>query len=600
MLANAVNVLLAAFAIGLLILVHEIGHFLAARAVGVRVDVFSIGFWKKIVAFKRGGTEYRLSLIPFGGYVRMAGELAGEGTGAPDEFGSKSPGQRALVFIAGVAMNMLLALVAFILAFTVGVPFRVAEVGILDRDWPAWEAGLREGDRIVRIGGLSDPDFQDVMRMVALGKDDTAALTVRRDAEEFEVQLTSRYDEDLGVRRLGFAPPAETTVTKLFQVGGEDGRCPARESGIELGDRIVAINGQEVHFARDLSRELRKHPPGPIQVTVEREERRLTFDVRTEQMPQYLIGISCVTAEVKSLQGGGLARGIGLRAGDRIVRVNDTPVRSIVDMEDAVKEAYGGVTMTVERQGEQLRLGGEIPDRGTLDEFLFSVKCTDGTELTWVREGGASDQAGLKPGDQLLEVAGEKVESWDDILEAGASAGEEPRVIKWRRGGQVLSAVVSPVDDPRDPIGSIGCVFGHHKLRTRRFGVWGAVKVGAYKTYSTVAEIFLFVQGLARRNVSGKQVGSVIVIAQSSYLAAREGIGKLLYLTAIISASLAFLNILPIPVLDGGHLLFVAIEKVRGKPMSEKVMAISSYVGLTLLLALVAYALANDVMRLVG
>jgi regulator of sigma E protease len=143
-------------------------------------------------------------------------------------------------------------------------------------------------------------------------------------------------------------------------------------------------------------------------------------------------------------------------------------------------------------------------------------------------------------------------------------------------------------------------MFDRPKQVIRHYGVWGSVKAGVAKTYGTVAEIVLSIRGMARREVSSKNLGSIIVIAQSSYLAAQEGIGKLLYLTAVISAALAFLNILPIPILDGGHLLFVAIEKVRGRPVSEKVMAISQYVGLTLLLALVFYAIANDIMRFIG
>ena len=199
----------------------------------------------------------------------------------------------------------------------------------------------------------------------------------------------------------------------------------------------------------------------------------------------------------------------------------------------------------------------------------------------------------------MVEVAERGVQTWEDILAAGGAAGKKPRTVKWLRGDETLSAIVTPVNDLNETEGSLGCRFERYKQRIRKHGLWGSVKTGLFKTYSTVAEVVLFVRGLARRDVSGKQVGSIVVIAYVSYLAAQEGIGKLLYLTAMISAALAILNILPIPILDGGHLLFVTIEKVRGKPVSEKVMAISQYVGLTLVLALVIFAVANDVMRII-
>ena len=131
MFNSVLSIALAAIAVGLLIFVHELGHFLAAKAVGVRVEVFSIGFWHKIFGFTRGDTEYRFSAIPLGGYVKLAGETREEASGDPDELYSKSPGARALVFVAGVFMNMVLALVAFIVAFTIGVPFKVPDVGRL-------------------------------------------------------------------------------------------------------------------------------------------------------------------------------------------------------------------------------------------------------------------------------------------------------------------------------------------------------------------------------------------------------------------------------------------------------------------------------------
>ncbi len=597
MFGSIISVVLAAVAVGLLILVHETGHFLAAKAVGVRVEVFSVGFWKKLLAFKRGDTEYRLSLIPLGGYVRLAGDVRGETTGAPDEFYSKSPGQRAVVFVAGVVMNVVLGLIGFIVAFSLGVPFLVAEVGVLQKGWPAWQAGLRKGDVIERINDISDPDFEDVQRAVALQGLDEVSVTVNRDGRRIDYELPLRYDPRLGVKRIGFAPPTELIVTGLFRVGGQQGRCPAEEAGMKLGDRIVSVNGREVRFVRELAEELHERPHEELEVVVERGDRDLTFRVITESS-LYWIGISCVSSTIESLQEGGMAKRLGLRAGDRITSVNGKQVRSIVEVEGMIQDVYGPVEFRLERSGKEVTVRAEMADEQALRDFLFSLECTTSNELAWVKTGTPAWEAGMRSGDRIVEVAGRAVESWEEILEANASDEPHPRLIRWVRGGQAHSAQVTPVRNAEDPQGSIGCIFNRGKQRIRRHGILQAVRTGFYKTYGTVTDIFLTLRGFVRRDLSTRNLGGVALIAYASYRAAQQGMGKLLYLTAMISIGLAFINILPIPILDGGHLLFVAIEKLRGKPMGERVRMVSQAVGLTLLVALLLYVLKNDIVRL--
>jgi len=597
MLAGPVNVALAAVAVGLLILVHEAGHFLAAKAVGVRVEVFSIGFLSKLVAFRRGETEYRLSLIPLGGYVKLAGMTPAEASGAPDEFASKSPGRRAFVLAAGVLMNALLGLVGFIVAFTVGVPFLVAEVGYLEPGWPAWQAGMRRGDVIERINSVRNPDFQDVQREVALQGRDTASLTVRRGKETLEFELPLRYDPRQGIKRIGFAPPMLPVVTGLFKVGEPHPRCPAREAGIRIGDRIVAVDGRPVRYALDISAALRGRAGRTVQVEVERGGRRLRLDVRTEPVPEYWIGISCVSSTVKALQRGGAAERLGLREGDRILSVNAVPVRSIVEVEDELRRAPGTVELRVERGGAERLLRGELADQDAVDELLASLECRSGTTLTWVSQQGPAWEAGMRPGDKILEVAGKRVESWEDVRTAAGSE-RAPRLMRWVRDGQRFSATVVPARKTERLTASLGCIFDRGKCRVRKLGVLAAVKTGFYKTYGAATDILLTLRGFVRRDVSTRNLGGVVLIAYSSYRAAREGPGKLLYLTAMLSIALAFLNILPIPVLDGGHLMFLAIEKARGRPVSERVMGISQMVGLAFLIMLLAYALRNDLLRL--
>jgi regulator of sigma E protease len=593
-----VNIALAAVAVSLLILVHELGHFTAAKAVGMRVEVFSIGFWKKLFGVRIGETEYRLSLIPFGGYVKVKGESAEQGKGERDEFWSKSPGQRALFIVGGVTMNFVLAMVLFIVAFAIGVPFTVAEVGSTRKGEPAWEAGLKPGDRITAVGENTSPVFVDITRSVVLSRRDEVRLRVRRDGRQLAYRISPRYNEELGLKLIGVVPPIEPVVQGLAKVGGEDGVSPAQEAGIEMGDRILAINGRSVETAQDLMAELENYPNDPVELRVEREGRTFTCTARTRPVPHYQVGISGMGTTVEKLEGDGMAERIGIRVGDRIAAVNGTPVQSWVEVEQVVRAAPGATQFLVERGGRELTLSAQIPDLRTLAELIHSVELETGTLMVWVEQDGPAWEAGLRPGDRIVAVEGEEVKTWEDVLTAGRREPDEPYTITWVRRDAERSATVTPVEDTSFSPGHLGVLLSEERRRPVRYGVVGAVEKGMRNTVATIGEILLTLRGFATREVSPRHVGGIVRIAYVSYDAARQGIGYLVYLTAVISAALAFGNLLPIPVLDGGHLMFVAIEKVRGRRLSERAMAAAQTVGFVVVVLIVVAVTFNDVMSL--
>ncbi len=598
MFVTVINIFLAAIAVGVLILVHELGHFLAAKAVGVRVETFSIGFWKKIVGFKKGPTEYRLSLIPLGGYVKLAGEMEGEGSGASDEFSSKSPGARAFVLVAGVGMNVVFALLAFVLAFTIGVPFEVAEVGRIDEGTPAWEAGMQPGDRVVRVNDVSNPDFQDLQRHVALLGRDSVTLIVEREGEELVFEIVPEYDEAAGMKLIGFFPPVEPVVTALGELNSDNGRSPAYEAGIGLGDRILSVDGERIEYFHDLEDALEGRGGETLRLEVERNGETLTFDVDTAKTERYVMGISGENNVVEALQGGGPAAEAGFREDDEIVSVGDVSVRSRIGFEEAAEEIIpDDVTVTLRRDGDLVQKTLELPDKAALNEFMFSFTTGTGPRLTWVRQDGPAWEAGMRPGDVVTEIAGREIRRWRDIVMANARLGDEERRVRWVSDGEDFESNVVP-EKSFEGRARIGAGFNQAKTRMRRESVGGALVVGAQKTYGAFADMVFTIRGFARREVSTEHVGGIVLIAVASYHAAAGGMGQLLYFSALISAALAFLNILPIPVLDGGHLMFIGIEKVRGKPVSEKVRGLSQTLGLALLLLLVFYAIRNDILRL--
>ncbi|MFW6457110.1 MAG: RIP metalloprotease RseP, partial [Planctomycetota bacterium] len=535
---------------------------------------------------------------PLGVYVKLAGESPEEATGAPDEFWSKTPGQRSLVFVAGVTMNIILALVGFIAAFGIGVPFAVAEVGSLQKSMPAWRAGVKVGDEIVQLNGVEKPDFQDVTRQVALKGLDEVALTIDRDGDRKTITVIPEYDEEAGIRRLGFRPPMQPVVSGLMRMDDEDARCPAEEAGIKVGDTIRSIDGRSVSAAHEIRRALMGKRDETVSLEVERDGETFNTEVKPAARPEYRVGVSAASTEISALQGGGMAEEEGLRRGDEIVTVNGDPVHGIVGLENAIKEDLGQIQLEVARDGDTIQKEISIPDRETLDQFIFSFDYETTNKLTWVLEDGPAAEAGMRRGDRIIEVEGESVAEWEEFLQAHNQHGDGAREIKWVRDGEEMSATVTPALDPMSDQGHLGIVFDRPERAIQRFGVVGAVRKGVYKTYASMVDIFLTIKGFMSQQVSTKNVGGVVLIAYSSYRAAEQGLGKLLYLMAIISGALAFLNILPIPVLDGGHLMFEGIQKIRGKPVSEKVRGISQTIGMVLLLMLVVYAIRNDILRL--
>jgi len=204
---NAPYIIAAVIAFGIMIMVHELGHFLVAKRVGIMVYAFALGFGPKLFGFQRGETHYSLNIIPFGGYVRMAGEDL-DNAGGPGSFRTKSVWQRMAVVVAGPAMNLALSLVLLMtIALTVGVG-ATNRIGYLVPGWPAEQAGLQRGDAIVAIDGRSIQSGDDVIETIHARPDQDLVLTVERNGRRFEVMVRSRRDQTRNIGLIGFKPEA--------------------------------------------------------------------------------------------------------------------------------------------------------------------------------------------------------------------------------------------------------------------------------------------------------------------------------------------------------------------------------------------------------
>ncbi len=278
--------------LGFLVFVHEFGHFIVAKLVGVRVHVFSIGFGPKIIGREWRGTEYRLSWLPLGGYVKMAGENPMEETsGAPDEFLSRTVWERIAIIFAGPAMNLIWAVIFIAVIYYAGVdsPAFLKEtprVGWVEPASPAEKARVQVGDVIREVGGQEVATWEDVYSAAAQHPDSVRFL-LDRNGQPVPVLFIAEGDS-LQYRLWGIEPFLAATVSRTIP------DFPAAKAGIRPGDRIIAVDGDSIRSFYDLTRVIHDKAEQKIAVTVLREGEPLTFELtprRDEQTGRGLIGI---------------------------------------------------------------------------------------------------------------------------------------------------------------------------------------------------------------------------------------------------------------------------------------------------------------------
>ena len=423
--------------LGIMILVHELGHFFMARFFDVRVDVFSIGFGPRLFGWKRGATDYRVSLLPLGGYVRMAGQDLGEDrTGAPDELVSKPRWQRALIAFAGPAVNLILPVLLFAGFFIgKGVPYsayldRPVQVTALPAGAPADATPLHVGDRVISLNGKQNPTWEEaLMELSQLAPNGAAKLEV--------------------------------------------------ESGGKL--------------------------------------RTVELIVKDSDQVQKLLGYP--------------------------------PVPAIVDEVIAGMPAY---------------------------------------------------RAGLRPDDRIIEVNGQKVEVWNQFVDAVKHSNGQQLSLAVNRKGQVFRMELTPqqgANERGETVWQVG-ILVRDETAYRRVSFLDGCKYSAVLTVSKIDEVLGVVGRLLSGRVSIRQLQGVVGIARESGQAVRKGPSSVILLMAIISLNLGILNLLPIPILDGGHILLLAIEGAIRRDLSMAFKERFIQVGFVFLLVLFGFVMYNDVVRM--
>ena len=305
--------------LGFMILIHEFGHYAAAKYFGVRVEVFSIGFGKRLLGFRKGETDYRISALPLGGYVKMSGENPMDSrTNDPGEFLNHPRWQRFIVAIAGPAMNILLAFGLWTGIFMVHYEYPAvidgpAVVGWVSPGTPAANAGIQPGDQIVRVDDIKHPNWEQVGYKEALSPNQPLKFEILRTGVISDFTLVPQPMGRNQAGDVGLVPKEPAFIATMIEPG-----MPAEKAGLKVGDQILTVNGQEVPALEALVDMLSRTKDQPLEIVALRRGEKLTFNVRPVLSPghpagdlRYRIGLASLPTKVVKLPFGEAVRKAG-------------------------------------------------------------------------------------------------------------------------------------------------------------------------------------------------------------------------------------------------------------------------------------------------
>ncbi|RKU18829.1 RIP metalloprotease RseP [Candidatus Poribacteria bacterium] len=532
-------VLIAIIPLGFLIFIHELGHFLAAKRAGIKVNTFSIGFGPRIVGFKRGETEYKLSWLPFGGYVQMEGEDPSEQTGAEGEFASASLGSRAFVVIAGPTVNLLFGILAFWFIFTVGIDAGSArlmsqftgksigekqesiQIGMIADDGPADVAGVMPGDTIVSVNSERITNWAVFHQEIFINPGKELELVVERDGNQKTLTATPRAVHDLGPRgesgKLDVLKQDDVIVSQI-----EEGSLAA-QAGLKVGDQIDTINGHKIY-----------------------------------NVPHFGTGIWDPKSEWLG-----------------------TKYQELYNNIDQNKDS---LELGILRGSETYTL--QLPVR-------WQMKAN-------VQKDSPAQKAGIETDDIITTFNGKVVDSKSLYDKLKAAEGNSVVLGLISTGGVEKTVTFSLTETSKNDAGGTiyGLTWDAHvsgmelrapEIPMLKYNVFEAFAKGIETTWFTCTYIARILKKLLRREVKLNHLSGPIGIVHITSESAKGGLTSVLFFIGFISINLAIVNLLPIPLADGGHLLFFAIEKIRGRPVPRKVQEIIQQVSFFLLIAFFLY-----------
>lgn len=526
--------------LGPLVVVHEFGHYLFAKLFNVKAEAFSVGFGPKLWARYFGETEFRLSLIPLGGYVKLLGEEPDSEMSEADRkraLYNAAPWKRFFIFFGGPLFNFIFAILVFMAILILGEPHLGNRVGRVTEGSFAEKVGFHSGDRILSIDSEKTRLFSDIIVKVHESPGQTLDFELDRNGSTVHLEVKPQVEEGYSIYGEeqpvgvvdGLLPLARTT-----RMGVSNPKSIAGKNGLRTGDEIISLNGEKVSTWADVDRLYKVFGVGgPVKLrfrTEEGEEKEVTFMTRkSASTPGEDWGIYSSELFVEQTVLDSPAQKAGIQKGDRLVRVGSVTVRSFYELKDQIQ---------------------------------LQAQKTGKVKISWERDGKISTQ----------EIAPTASNERDPTLKklTTYTIGVVPQ-LKMAEGEMVVERVWNPFK----------LVF----VSTQRMLTF---------TWRNLVSLSKMVTG----DVSVKTLGGPILIGKIAGDSLSRGLIAFLTTMAILSVGLGFLNILPIPVLDGGHLLLLLVEIVRGKPLTLHQMAILQNTGLFLILTLMAVVMRNDIYRL--
>lgn len=684
--------------LGAVIFVHELGHFLVAKACGVKCDKFYVGFDafdirigdrvivpRSLIKYQWGETEYGIGILPLGGYVKMLGQddnpgniekeiersMKDEGGAAesaytaaglvdrskidPRSFLAKSVMQRMAIISAGVIFNLIFAVLFAALAFKSGVDYEPAVVGNVIGGGPAWENDL-VGAEILRVGETRLDEgyttYMDMAQEIVFNGDETPA--------EFEYipyggtnSVVSLITPKKGFIReakdLPLIGVSRRLLPQIGKGGAIEGSAAAKAVPAILPyDLIVGVNGEEVKTDIDLRRLLSRDSDLKAEFKIERKNQdRGEGDNATPEIiittvepnPMRRMGFSVGWLPISAIKKNSPAETAGIQVGDEIVGINGLQRGDLLTLDRrmikvARQEGGGTVNLEVKRKGEaatvMIPISPVVPkllaDMGpnqplAIDSLGIAVPMTQSVES--IEAGSPAEGAGLKVGDEIVSVkyllsptqsdnpiyTGLKKRPKIDLKSDETTWAEISALLQLIDIGTELEFELKNSDTIRT-IKMKTVASNEFYLPTRGINLtvmqrnyisatWGdAFKNGYRQVCNDIQRVGMTLVKLIKGKISPTNLGGPGTIALVATSEASQGSSRLLLFLTFLSANLAIVNFLPIPILDGGHMLFLAYEGIFRRPVSEKVQVVLTYAGLFMILGLMLFVVFLDIGRI--
>jgi len=498
--------------LGLCIFIHELGHLLGGRMVGIKAKTFSIGMGKGIIKKKIGDTTYQIAPFPFGGYCQFYGEdPSEERTGQGFEFLSAHPLRRIVTVAMGPLFNLFFGIVIFFVMNLVGYSKDTNQVNIPEQlrngkqTSPAYEAGVRSGDRVVKIGDEEIKSFSDLQAAVMFSEGKTLEVTLERGSKLLRLPVTPRQAAG-GRYEIGVMPYG----TRILIVDMLDGGV-AQAAGLRVMDEIVSVDGIVMQSEAEFSRYINERANRPVKLAFMRK------DVRMEKV------VTPALSEIVRFQAldgrGAPGESFPIMKSDSLQRYLD---KGQIKINERVVTGY--------------------------EELIAAVRELDGRRVSF-------------------EVDNEKYSGTMKIEKVGLIG-----IFQAMAPDQVLIRY------------GVADAFIHSFIEPYEFIVMNLKGIGMLFT--------------GKMNVRENLSGPIRIVQIAGQVAYYKGIPDFILLMAKISIILMVMNLLPIPVVDGSHLIFFTIEWIRKKPLSQKIMERIQTVGIVILVMLMAFVIINDISML--